>query len=127
MSVRSFATARLMETWAHGQDVWDVVRGKRPATARLKQVAHLGVTTFGWTFVNRGLPIPSAAPYVELAAPVGGNWSWGNPGATDFVRCIAEDVRVVRLQQPRSASTSQQPDTRPADWRPVSSWHGMRR
>jgi uncharacterized protein (TIGR03084 family) len=99
MSVRSFATARLMETWAHGQDVWDVVRRKRPASARLQHVAHLGVTTFGWTFVNRGLPVPSVAPYVELAAPMGGNWSWGNPDATDFVRGTAEDFCLIVTQR----------------------------
>lgn len=99
MSARSFATARLMETWAHGQDVWDVVRRKRSATGRLKHIAHLGVTTFGWTFVNRGLPVPSAAPYVELAAPAGGNWIWGDPGATDFVRGTAEDFCLLVTQR----------------------------
>ena len=71
MSARSFATARLMETWAHGQDVWDVLRRRRPASNRLKHIAHLGVTTLGWTFANRGLPVPPVSPYICLDAPDG--------------------------------------------------------
>ncbi len=69
MSARSFISARLMETWAHGQDVWDLMRQRRPGNARLKHIAHLGVSTFGWSFVNRGLPVPEAAPCVRLTAP----------------------------------------------------------
>ncbi len=36
MSAASMATARLMETWAHGLDVADALGVKRPATARLQ-------------------------------------------------------------------------------------------
>ena len=43
MSARSFVTARLMETWAHGQDVADAVRVERRPTDRLRHVAHIGV------------------------------------------------------------------------------------
>ncbi len=99
MSARSFATARLMETWAHGQDVWDVVRERRRATHRLKHIAHLGFTTFQWTFLNRGMPAPSATPYVELAAPDGGYWTWGNPHSKDFVRGSAEDFCLLVTQR----------------------------
>jgi len=55
MSVRSFATARLMETWAHSQDVFDTLRVKRINCKRLRHVAHIGVTTFGWSFIARDL------------------------------------------------------------------------
>jgi len=99
MSARSFATARLMETWAHGQDVWDVVRGRRPASPRLKHIAHLGVTTFGWTFVNRGLAPPSVSPYVELRAPDGGSWTWGDPGSEHRVSGTAEDFCLLVTQR----------------------------
>jgi len=99
MSARSFAAARLMETWAHGQDVWDLVRRKRPATARLKHIAHIGVMTFGWTFANRGIAVPAAVPGVELAAPDGGIWTWGDVSATDYVRGTAEDFCLLVTQR----------------------------
>ena len=53
MSLRSSITARLMETWAHGQEVYDMLGVERADTDRLKGIAVLGVNTFGWTFVNR--------------------------------------------------------------------------
>src|SRR4051812_31541462 len=45
MSAVSFVTARLMETWAHGQDVVDAVGAERAPTARLRHVAHIGYAT----------------------------------------------------------------------------------
>jgi uncharacterized protein (TIGR03084 family) len=110
MSARSFATARLMETWAHGQDVWDVLRRARPATPRLRHIAHLGVTTFKWTFVNRGRAAPDTAPYVELAAPDvapsieraeagAGAWTWNEPSTEHFVRGAAMDFCLLVTQR----------------------------
>jgi uncharacterized protein (TIGR03084 family) len=43
MSARSFATARLMETWAHSQDVFDSLEIKRVNGNRLFHGAHIGV------------------------------------------------------------------------------------
>ena len=106
MSARSFAAARLMETWAHGQDIWDVVRRKRPATARLKHIAHIGVMTFAWSFVNRGLEVPPVVPGIELAAPDGGTWTWGVPSASDFVRGTAEDFCLLVTQRRHLDDTS---------------------
>ncbi|WP_160110974.1 maleylpyruvate isomerase family mycothiol-dependent enzyme, partial [Mycolicibacterium houstonense] len=45
MSATSMATARMMETWAHGLDVADALGVRRPATARLRSIAHIGVRT----------------------------------------------------------------------------------
>jgi uncharacterized protein (TIGR03084 family) len=117
MSARSFASARLMETWAHGQDIWDVVRRHRPATARLKHIAHLGVTTFGWTFANRGLPVPTAAPHVVLQAPDGSTWQWGDPGSEHRVRGTAEDFCLLVTQRRHLADTGLQYTPGPvSDW-----------
>ncbi|AOY91165.1 TIGR03084 family protein [Cupriavidus sp. USMAA2-4] len=99
MSARSFATARLMETWAHGQDIWDALGRRRPASVRLRHIAHLGVGTFGWTFVNRGQPVPEPMPYVELAAPDGATWQWGEPSARHYVRGTAEDFCLLVTQR----------------------------
>lgn len=99
MSARSFATARLMETWAHGQDVWDVLRRPRPGSTRLRHIAHLGVTTFGWTFANRGLVPPGPLPRVELQAPDGSTWAWGDATADAAVRGTAQDFCLVVTQR----------------------------
>lgn len=108
MSAKSFATARLMETWAHGQDVWDAMRRPRPGSNRLKAVAHIGVSTYGWTFVNRKLPVPAPQPYVELTAPDSSLWTWGEPSSTDFVRGPAQDFCLLVTQRRNRADTKLQ-------------------
>lgn len=106
MSARSFATARLMETWAHGQDVWDVARRRRPASDRLRHVAHIGVTTFGWSFVNRKRPVPEVMPYVALRPPHGGEpWTWGDPASPEQVMGSALDFCLLVTQRRNLADT----------------------
>ena len=100
MSARSFATARLTETWAHGQDIWDMLRRRRPASNRLKHIAHLGVTTLGWTFVNRGLPVPPVSPYLFcLDAPDGSPWIWGDAASPHQVLGSAQDFCLLVTQR----------------------------
>ena len=120
MSARSFATARLMETWAHGQDIWDAARRRRPGSARLKHIAHLGVTTFGWTFVNRGLAAPPVAPYVALQAPDGSTWTWGDPVSDQRVSGTAEDFCLLITQRRHLDDTTLQYSAGP-----VATWLGM--
>ncbi len=96
MGVRMFTTARQMETWAHGQDIYDLMRAPRTHTDRIKNIAHLGVKTYGWTFMNRGVEIPGPEPYVCLTAPSGATWEWNAPGAENRVEGEAvEFCRVV--------------------------------
>ena len=84
MGVRMFVTARQMETWAHGQAIWDVMGKERPApSSRLRNIAEIGVRTFGWTFQNRGMEPPGPVPTVRLATPFGEEWEW--PGGADIV------------------------------------------
>lgn len=85
MGVRMFTTARYMETWAHGQDVYDLMRVPRTHTDRIKSIAVLGVKTFGWTFANRRLEVPGPPPYVRLVAPSGAIWEWNEPSETSRV------------------------------------------
>jgi uncharacterized protein (TIGR03084 family) len=108
MSAKSFATARLMETWAHGQDVWDLVQRPRPATRGLRAIAHIGVSTFGWTFANRGLPVPNAPPFVALDAPDGETWTWGDPSAENWVRGSAQDFCLLVTQRRHRSDTGLQ-------------------
>lgn len=77
MSARSSITARLMETWAHGQEVYDALGVERVDTDRIRNIATLGVNTFGWSFRVHGLPVPEVVPVVRLRAPSGAEWVWG--------------------------------------------------
>ena len=76
MSARSSVTARQMETWAHGQELFDLFAEKRVEHDRLKNIAHLGVSTFGWTFLNRKWAVPKNVPDVILISPTGSKWEW---------------------------------------------------
>jgi uncharacterized protein (TIGR03084 family) len=104
MSAASMATARLMETWAHGLDVADAVGVKRPATDRLRSIAHLGVRTRDYAFFVNNLPAPAEPFRVELRGPSGDTWSWGAPDAAQRVTGSAEDFCfLVTQRRPLSA------------------------
>jgi uncharacterized protein (TIGR03084 family) len=105
MGVRMFTTARLMETWAHGQEVYDLLGVRREPTDRLKHIATIGVKTFGWTFVNRKLEVPGPPPHVRLAAPSGEVWEWNEPSEIECVRGDALDFCLVVTQARNIADT----------------------
>ncbi|MCW5745226.1 MAG: TIGR03084 family protein [Alphaproteobacteria bacterium] len=87
MGVRMFATARQMEVWSHAQAIYDLLGIERPAAApRLRNIAELGVRTFGWAYRNRGLDVPPTMPYVRLDNPFGPAWEW-NPPSRDEAVC----------------------------------------
>jgi uncharacterized protein (TIGR03084 family) len=106
MSARSFLTARLMEAWAHGQDVVDAVGADRPATDRLEHVARLGVITRGWTYANRGEEVPATAVRVELLAPSGRRCEWGPDDAAERITGGLEDFCLVVTQRRHLADTA---------------------
>lgn len=106
MSAASAATARLMETWAHGHDVADALGAAREPTTRLRHVAHLGVATFGFVFRLHGRDAPSAPVRVELSAPGGQTWTWGPPDAHDRVTGPALDFCLVVTQRRHRADTA---------------------
>jgi uncharacterized protein (TIGR03084 family) len=99
MGMVSFATARLMETWAHGQDVADALGVVRVPTGRLRHVAHIGVLALPWSYTVHGLPVPIDEVRVELRNPEGGEWSWGLERAANVVRGEAVDFCLVVTQR----------------------------
>ncbi|MBA3604857.1 MAG: TIGR03084 family protein [Acidimicrobiia bacterium] len=99
MSGRSFLTARLMETWAHGQDAVDGLGVERPATDRLRHVAHIGVGARPYSYVANGRPVPEAPVRVELAAPSGERWAWGPEDAAGRVTGPALDFCLLVTQR----------------------------
>jgi uncharacterized protein (TIGR03084 family) len=104
MSAPSMATARLMETWAHGLDVADALGVQRRPTGRLRSIAHIGVRTRDYSFVVNGLTPPTDPVRVELRAPDGSTWSWGPDDAAERVIGSAEDFcMLVTQRRPLSA------------------------
>ena len=100
----SFVTGRLMETWAHGQDVVDALGVERAPTERLRHVAHMGVRARGFSFQVNGRTPPSDDVLVELTAPDGSTWRWGD-STTDVVRGHALDFCLVVTQRRHPADT----------------------
>ncbi len=89
MGVRSFVSARLMETWAHGHDIADTLGLPREPTGRLRHIAHLGVGSRPFSYLIRDRPVPPECIEVTLVAPSGDRWTWevgasdpGEPAAT---------------------------------------------
>ena len=99
MSATSMATARLMETWAHGLDVADALGVKRPPTDRLRAIAHIGVRTRDYAFVVNNLTPPTEPVLVELRGPGGDTWSWGPSDAAQRVTGSAEDFCFLVTQR----------------------------
>lgn len=103
MSAASMATARVMETWAHGQDVADALGVMRAPTDRLQHVVRIGVRTRNFAFGVRGLPAPSAEFRVELAGPSGELWTHGPEDAAQRVTGPALDFCLLVTQRANRA------------------------
>lgn len=104
MSGMSMATARLMETWAHGVDVADTLGAGVVPSARLKSVAHLGVRTRDFSYLVNGRTPPAEPFRVELTAPDGDVWAWGPEDAAQRVRGSALDFcYLVTQRRPRAS------------------------
>jgi uncharacterized protein (TIGR03084 family) len=99
MSARSFITARLMETWAHGQDVVDALGATRTPTDRLRHVAHIGVGARRFSYVANGRQPDEVPILVELTGPSGDTWTWGPPDADQHVRGPALDFCLLVTQR----------------------------
>jgi uncharacterized protein (TIGR03084 family) len=106
MSAKSFLTARLMEVWAHGQDIVDTVGVRREPSDRLRHIAQLGFITRGWTYVNRGEVVPEVPVRVELTAPSGATWTYGPADAVESISGPAEDFCLVVTQRRHVDDTS---------------------
>ncbi|MDH3706944.1 MAG: TIGR03084 family metal-binding protein [Acidimicrobiia bacterium] len=105
MGAKSFLTARLMECWAHGQDIVDAVGASRSTTDRLRHIAQLGVITRGWTYANRRREAPEVDIAVELTGPGGDTWRWGAADSTERVQGEAVDFCLVVTQRRHLAQT----------------------
>ncbi len=116
MSAASSVTARLMETWAHGQDVADALGAERVPTARLRHIAHLGVATRGHSYRLRRREVPTEPVRVELDAPDGDRWTWGEPDAPERVTGPALDLCLVVTQRRHLDATALEATPGARDW-----------
>ncbi len=99
MSLASFATARLMETWAHGVDVRDALgraagSHSPPAPRHPPRRQRPSLRLRGARRRRPGDPIR-----VEATAPDGTVWAWGPEDATDRVAGPALDLALVPTQR----------------------------
>jgi uncharacterized protein (TIGR03084 family) len=104
MSVASMATARLMETWAHGQDIVDGLHTDRTPTDRLRHIVHLGVRTRGYSFAVGGRAVPATPVRIELTLPSGTTLEYG-PTGRDRVDGTALDFCLVVTRRRHVADT----------------------
>jgi uncharacterized protein (TIGR03084 family) len=106
MSATSMATARLMETWAHGLDVHAALGVEPVVTDRVRHIAHLGVRTRRFAFAARGETAPEEEPRVTLTAPSGAEWAWGPEDAAETVTGPAYDFCLLVTQRVHRADTA---------------------
>ncbi|MFX0573513.1 TIGR03084 family metal-binding protein [Nocardia nepalensis] len=99
MSAASMVSARIMETFAHGQDIVDALGLTRTPTARLRTVAHIGVRTRNFAYSVRGKTAPAEEFRVELTAPDDGVWAWGPEDAAQRVTGQALDFCLLVTQR----------------------------
>ncbi len=115
MSARDSLIARQMETWAHGQAVFDVLGQERQDTDRLKNIAHLGVKTYSWAFKVRQMEVPKPKPFVCLTAPssakwagetcAGALWEWNDRQDDNYIKGSATEFCQVVTQTRNIADT----------------------
>jgi uncharacterized protein (TIGR03084 family) len=99
MSAASMATARIMETWAHGLDVADALSATREPTARLRHIAHLAHRTIGHSFTAHERPAPTEPVAFVLTAPDGSQWTYGDPSVENRVTGPALDLCLLVTQR----------------------------
>lgn len=105
MSSKSFATTRLMETWAHGLDIHAAVGSEPVDTTRLRHVAFLGWATLPFAFKAAGEDYPETIR-VELRAPEYQKWVFGPDEAEHIVRGEAGEWCRVVVRRAAAADTS---------------------
>lgn len=99
MSPTSMATARIMETWAHGHDVADALGVEVLPTSRVRHVCHIGVRARGFAYLVHGEQDPGVDIRVELTGPEGDLWTWGAEDSPDRVTGSAHDFALLATRR----------------------------
>lgn len=111
MSARTFATFRLMETWAHGLDIYKALEIEVEDTARIRHVCWLGWKTLPYAFKAAGLDYSPVR--VEVIGPGYAKWVYGPEDTDDLIKGSASDWArvVVRRIKPKEVRLKVTGDT----------------
>ena len=106
MSARTFATFRLMETWAHGLDIRAALGREDEDTARLRHIAWLGWATLPYAFEQAKETYPGPIR-VELSGPGYARWVFGPQDSDQTIKGNAGDWcrLVVHRMSPAEATS----------------------
>ncbi|OUS05482.1 TIGR03084 family protein [Gammaproteobacteria bacterium 54_18_T64] len=105
MGIQMFATARLMETWAHSWAIYDLLGAEYQQDDRIKHIATIGVKTYQWTFANRNMTPPGPPPHISLLAPSGELWQWNTEQSENTISGEAVEFCQVVTQVRNIADT----------------------
>jgi uncharacterized protein (TIGR03084 family) len=87
MGWRTFVTARLMETWAHGLDIRAGLGCPSQDSERLQHIAWLSLSSLPYAFRVAQIEMPAGGSLrLELTGPSGESWRIGPDDATDIIR-----------------------------------------
>ena len=117
MSAKTFATLRLMETWAHGLDIKatmaDKIRTPEEGeddpladTPRLRHIAWLAHRMLPYAFSEAGEVFPDKGIRVELMGPQYARWLYGPEDAENVIKGLASEWCRVAVQRMNAANTS---------------------
>lgn len=103
MSAKTFATFRLMETWAHGLDIYQALDIEVEDTARIRHVCWLGWKTLPYAFKAAGVDYSPIR--VEVIGPGYAKWTYGPAEAENQIKGSASEWArvVVRRIPPKKA------------------------
>jgi uncharacterized protein (TIGR03084 family) len=101
----TLATARLMETWAHGLDITEAVGLPPIRTPRLRSVAWLVTNALPYAFLAAKITPPPGTLRVEVTFE-GEVWTFGPEDATDRIEGDAFEYCRVGIQRAKREDTS---------------------
>jgi uncharacterized protein (TIGR03084 family) len=105
MAARTLATTRLTETWIHTGDVAAALGVTLVPTDRLWHVARLAWRTIPYAFERAGQPVPGPVD-VDLVAPSGAAWTFGDGAAPTTIRGPGLDLCRVASRRVDPADTA---------------------
>ena len=98
MSARSFATLRLVETWAHGLDIHAAVGEESPDTDRLRHIIVLTQKILPWAFEQAGYEY-EVPVRIEGIGPMYAKYTAGPEGSGQIIRGPAGEICRVAVQR----------------------------
>lgn len=103
MSARTFATYRLMETWAHGLDIYATLGLEVEDTPRIRHICWLGWKTLPFAFKEAGEDYEPVR--VEIIGPGYSKWIYGPEDTDQLIKGSASDWARIAVRRVKPANT----------------------